>query len=129
MQVSGAELIRNEQNLEFLRTCNRAVSEARGDYILLLNNDTVVHVGAIEAMLETFEQFGEVGAVCAQLRFADGTLQEAGGIGMVGRISLELGPWRAPPRSSIQLSARGGLRLSRCVDGPACTLGAVGRVR
>ena len=31
-------------------------------------------------MLETFEQFGEVGAVCAQLRFADGTLQEAGGI-------------------------------------------------
>ena len=80
MQVSGAELIRNEQNLGFLRTCNRAASEARGDYILLLNNDTVVHVGAIEAMLETFEQFGEVGAVCAQLRFADGTLQEAGGI-------------------------------------------------
>ena len=80
MQVSGAKLIRNAQNLGFLRTCNRAVSEARGDYILLLNNDTLVHAGAVNAMLESFAQFDNVGAVCAQLRFADGRLQEAGGI-------------------------------------------------
>ncbi len=80
MQVSGAELIRNEQNLGFLRTCNRAVVESRGDYILLLNNDTVVGAGALDAMLDSFVRFDDVGAVCAQLRFADGTLQEAGGI-------------------------------------------------
>ena len=80
MRVSGVELVRNPENLGFLRTCNRAVGAARGEYILLLNNDTVVHAGAVDAMLETFAQFDNVGAVCAQLRFADGTLQEAGGI-------------------------------------------------
>ena len=80
MRVSGVELVRNAENLGFLRTCNRAVGAARGEYILLLNNDTVVHAGAVDAMLETFAQFDNVGAVCAQLRFADGTLQEAGGI-------------------------------------------------
>ena len=80
MHVSGAQLIRNTQNLGFLRTCNRAVGEARGDYILLLNNDTFVHAGAVNALLESFTHFDNVGAVCAQLRFADGRLQEAGGI-------------------------------------------------
>ncbi len=80
IHVSGAQLIRNAKNLGFLRTCNRAVGETRGDYILLLNNDTVVHAGAVNAMLESFAQFDSVGAVCAQLRFANGSLQEAGGI-------------------------------------------------
>ena len=80
MQVEGARLIRHQNNLGFLRTCNEAVASAEGDYVLLLNNDTVVHPRAIEALLETFAQFEDVGAACAQLRFPDGTLQEAGGI-------------------------------------------------
>ena len=76
--VEGARLIRHQSNLGFLRTCNEAVASAEGDYVLLLNNDTVVHPHAIEALLETFTQFEDVGAACAQLRFPDGTLQEAG---------------------------------------------------
>lgn len=78
--VSGVRVMRNDQNLGFLRSCNRAVAAASGDYVLLLNNDTVVHVGAISALLTTFDQFDNVGAVCAQLRFEDDSLQEAGGI-------------------------------------------------
>ena len=80
MRVEGARLVRHQNNLGFLRTCNEAVASAEGDYVLLLNNDTVVHPRAIEALLETFTQFEDVGAACAQLRFPDGTLQEAGGI-------------------------------------------------
>jgi len=80
MQIAGLKLIRNETNLGFLRSCNRAVAVASGDFVLLLNNDTVVHSGAITSLLATFEQFDNVGAVCAQLRFEDGSLQEAGGI-------------------------------------------------
>ena len=78
--VSGLRLIRNDQNLGFLRSCNKAVAAAKGDFVLLLNNDTVVHSGAISALLAAFDEFDNVGAVCAQLRFEDGSLQEAGGI-------------------------------------------------
>ena len=78
--VSGLRLIRNDQNLGFLRSCNKAVAAAKGDFVLLLNNDTVVHSGAISALLASFDEFDNVGAVCAQLRFEDGSLQEAGGI-------------------------------------------------
>jgi len=80
MHIAGLKLIRNETNLGFLRSCNRAVAAASGDFVLLLNNDTVVHAGAISSLLATFDQVDNVGAVCAQLRFEDGSLQEAGGI-------------------------------------------------
>ena len=78
--VNGVRVIRNEQNLGFLRSCNKAMASARGDYLLLLNNDTLVHPGALEALLSTFEDHESAGAVCAQLRCEDGSLQEAGGI-------------------------------------------------
>ena len=80
LRVNGVRVVRNEQNLGFLRSCNKAMALARGDYLLLLNNDTLVHPGAVEALLSTFEDYESAGAVCAQLRFEDGSLQEAGGI-------------------------------------------------
>jgi GT2 family glycosyltransferase/glycosyltransferase involved in cell wall biosynthesis len=78
--VEGVRVICNKENLGFLRSCNQAMTSARGDYLLLLNNDTLVHPGAVEALLNTFEDHETAGAVCAQLRFEDGSLQEAGGI-------------------------------------------------
>ena len=80
LRVNGIRVIRNEQNLGFLCSCNKAMASAQGDYVLLLNNDTLVHPGAVEALLSTFEDHESAGAVCAQLRFDDGSLQEAGGI-------------------------------------------------
>jgi N-acetylglucosaminyl-diphospho-decaprenol L-rhamnosyltransferase len=47
------------------------------DYILLLNPDTVVHSGAIEALAAFLEAHPRVGAVGPQLRNTDGTLQPA----------------------------------------------------
>ena len=78
--IEGFKVFRNRHNLGFLRTCNAAVSEARGERILLLNNDTVVMQGAVQAMWETFDRFSDAGAVGAQLLYPDGRLQEAGGI-------------------------------------------------
>ena len=77
MHVSGAQLIRNKSGFpaHLQSRCGRGA----GRYILLLNNDTFVHAGAVNALLEA-AHFDNVGAVCAQLRFADGRLQEAGGI-------------------------------------------------
>jgi GT2 family glycosyltransferase len=79
-QVAGLRLISQAQNIGFLRNCNAGAREARGRYLLLLNNDTLVQPGWLEAMLATAEGCERIGAVGAQLRYPDGRLQEVGGI-------------------------------------------------
>jgi O-antigen biosynthesis protein len=78
--VSGLEILRNHENLGFLRSCNLAAQAASGRYLLLLNNDTMLLPGCIDALARTFAEHGDVGAVGAKLLYPDGRLQEAGGI-------------------------------------------------
>ncbi|MFN7222331.1 MAG: glycosyltransferase family 2 protein, partial [Burkholderiales bacterium] len=78
--VSGIRIIRNANNLGFLRNCNAGAAVARGQYVLILNNDIIVTPGWLDAMLETFTLRDNVGMVGAKLIYPDGTLQEAGGI-------------------------------------------------
>ena len=59
---------------------NRGAEEARGQYLVLLNNDTQVLDGWLDALLDTFDQFPDTGMAGARLVFPDGRLQEAGGI-------------------------------------------------
>ncbi|MGH0034810.1 MAG: glycosyltransferase [Myxococcota bacterium] len=72
--------VRNPENLGFVRTCNRGADEARGEFIVLLNNDTLVRPGWLDALIGTFADHPGVGLVGAQLVYPDGRLQEAGGI-------------------------------------------------
>ena len=78
--IAGIRYLRNDRNLGFLQSCNRGAALARGHYILLLNNDTMVESGAIDALADTFNSHHNVGLVGAKLYFEDGSLQEAGGI-------------------------------------------------
>jgi GT2 family glycosyltransferase len=71
-------VIRDNGPFNFARLNNRAVAEARGEHLLLLNNDVeVITPEWLEALLE-HSQRQEVGAVGAQLLYADGTIQHAG---------------------------------------------------
>ncbi|GAC1339592.1 MAG: hypothetical protein NVSMB18_08050 [Acetobacteraceae bacterium] len=78
--VQGVQLIRNPENLGYLRSCNLAAGRARGRYLHLLNNDTVLRPGAIDALADLLEGRPEVGLAGSKLLNADGSLQEAGGI-------------------------------------------------
>lgn len=79
-RLDGVEIVRNEHNAGFVEAVNQAAARAKGDCLLLLNNDAVLLPGAIErahALLAADSKVGSVGARVVQL---DGRLQEAGSI-------------------------------------------------
>jgi GT2 family glycosyltransferase/glycosyltransferase involved in cell wall biosynthesis len=78
--VAGVRHLRNAQNLGFIGSCNAGAAIARGDYVLFLNNDTVVTAGWLEALVRCIEEAPLAGMVGARLVYPDGRLQEAGGI-------------------------------------------------
>jgi O-antigen biosynthesis protein len=68
------------QNGGFIRSCNSGGAISRGRYLLMLNNDTRVVPGWLDAILDSFALFPKAGLVGSKLFYADGSLQEAGGI-------------------------------------------------
>lgn len=76
-EFAWVKIIRNEQNLGFAAACNQAAIEARGQYLVFLNNDTVAQPGWLEALVETAKA-PDVGAVGALLLYPDGRVQHAG---------------------------------------------------
>ena len=77
---SNIQLIVNEQNLGFIRSCNRGAATAKGEFLCFLNNDTQVLPEWLENLVAVITQDHEVGAVGSKLIYANGRLQEAGGI-------------------------------------------------
>ncbi|HSM68588.1 MAG TPA: glycosyltransferase, partial [Xanthomonadales bacterium] len=78
--IEGLKVLTNERNRGFIDSCNRGANEARGEYLVMLNNDTQVLDGWLDQLLETFRRHPDAGLVGARLLYPDGRLQECGGI-------------------------------------------------
>jgi hypothetical protein len=70
-------LIANRQNRGFAAANNQAIRLARGRYVMLLNPDTVVHRGALEAMVWFMDSCGQAGAIGCKLLNPDGSVQHS----------------------------------------------------
>ncbi len=78
--VENVKIIRNSENLGFLRNCNHAAKYAKGKYIVFLNNDTSVLKDWLESLIGAITRDERIGLVGSKLVFPDGKLQEAGSI-------------------------------------------------
>lgn len=75
----GVRLIANAENVGFARACNQGLRTSRGRYALLLNPDTRVVPGALEALVAFMDAHPEAGAAGPALLNPDGSLQPSGG--------------------------------------------------
>jgi GT2 family glycosyltransferase len=79
-RLQNARIIRNPENRNFLLAANQAAREAKGKYLLILNNDAQVLPGTLRSALKTIQGAPDIGAVGGRVILLDGTLQEAGSI-------------------------------------------------
>lgn len=79
-KIPGLKYIKNSDNKGFVDACNQGAKVSKSEYLVFLNNDTLVEIGWLEALLETIKRDG-VGLVGSKLLYPyRNKLQEAGGI-------------------------------------------------
>ena len=64
------KVIRSNKNLGFAGGNNLGIKEAKGKYILLINNDTYFKEFNIDNLIKRLESSDKIGIVCPKLRFA-----------------------------------------------------------
>jgi GT2 family glycosyltransferase len=65
-------VVRSNKNLGFAGGNNLGIKEAKGEYILLINNDTYFKEFNIENLIKRLDSSDKIGIVCPKLRFAWG---------------------------------------------------------
>ncbi len=78
-ELTDVRSVRTPTNLGFVGACNTGAAVARGDVLFFLNNDTEVHEGWLDRIVDVLDD-PTVGAVGSLLVGPDGTVQESGGI-------------------------------------------------
>jgi GT2 family glycosyltransferase len=69
------KLVINTENRGFAAANNEGIQESRGQYILFLNPDTIVHPCSLDILVKFMDDNADVGACGPKLLNADGTTQ------------------------------------------------------
>lgn len=76
---SKLKIVLNKENKGFGAANNIGLKEAKGNYILFLNSDTLIHNNVLTEMVQWIKANKNVGVVSCALMNADGTMQGSGG--------------------------------------------------
>ena len=76
-QFPSVRLVENGSNLGFAKGNNAGIRDARGEYVLILNPDTITHPGSLDRWIEFADRHPEAGAFGCRILNPDGTYQES----------------------------------------------------
>jgi GT2 family glycosyltransferase len=68
-------VIENGKNLRFAKANNVGIRESKGEYVLILNPDTIIHEGTLDKIVLLADRHPEAGAFGCRVLNADGTYQ------------------------------------------------------
>ncbi len=71
----GVLLIENKENVGFARANNIALRRARGDYLLIINPDTIVQEDTLPVMVRLMRENPDIGAAGCKILNPDGSFQ------------------------------------------------------
>jgi GT2 family glycosyltransferase len=70
-----AQVIENGRNLRFAKANNVGIRVCQGEYVLILNPDTIIHHRCLDKVVACADQHPEVGALGCRVLNADGSYQ------------------------------------------------------
>ena len=76
----GLKIVRTKKNLGYLLNTNNAASQASGEYIILLNNDTIVQKKWLKELIEIFLMHPNAGVVGSLLCDQNGITMDSGNL-------------------------------------------------
>jgi GT2 family glycosyltransferase len=77
-ELKSIKHVRHQTPIGFFKNCNAASKQARGDYLVILNNDTKVLPGWLDFLVDTLTRFPEAGLAGSKIISSHGDLKEAG---------------------------------------------------
>jgi GT2 family glycosyltransferase len=77
VQFPAVRIVENRANLGFAKGNNAGIRETHGQYVLILNPDTIVHKGSLDRWMEYADRHPEAGAFGCRVLNPDGTYQES----------------------------------------------------
>ncbi len=118
--AGSVRVLRDPRPFNFAALNNRAASQARGDLLVFLNNDTLALRPDWLGVLSAFAWLPGAGAVGPKLLYADGSVQHAGLVfGLNGRavhvhvgIPSDAGGYQGPAKVSHEVSGVTGACLA-----------------
>lgn len=103
--ADGVTLVQSDVNLGFSGACHAGASVAKGDYLVLMNDDVVVTPGWLDTLVNAMTARRDIGAAVPRVLYPDGTLQEAGALISRAGWTVQLGHG-SPPGSNDYLTQR-----------------------
>ncbi len=113
-KYSWVRLIENDENLGFARANNIAIRQAKGEYVLLLNPDTIVEDQTLKEVITFLDKNPKAGGAGVKMHNGDGTLAPESRralptpwvsfckmLGFSKRYYMSSLPWDAPCRIEV----------------------------
>jgi len=100
--IAGITVIGDGENHGFLRAVHAGVDATSEEFVVLLNNDTIVTDRWLDALVQTADADATVGIVGSMLLYPDGILQEAGSLIFNDGRGINYGKGDLPARAWYQ---------------------------